>query len=156
MSSAEQTEPTVFTRIINGEIPGRFVWADDVCVAFATTEPHTDGHVLVVPREEIESYADAQEETVAHLAVVAQRIGRTQQRVFDAERTGVMVVGYGVDHLHVHVLPIRSEADIAPSSARHDVPREEIDVAMNRLREGLAEDGWGANVPAELGSAALA
>lgn len=155
MSSAEPTEPTVFTRIINGEIPGRFVWADDVCVAFATIEPQTRGHVLVVPREEIASYVDAPEETVAHLAVVAQRIAAAQVRVFDAVRPGIIVVGLDVPHLHVHVLPLYDASDVNPSSASA-VPADDLDAAMTELRTALAEDGWGANVPSELGSPALA
>ena len=83
-------EPSVFTKIINGQIPGRFVWADDVCVAFATIEPHTAGHVLVVPRHQFESFTDADEATVSHLAVVARRIAATQMRVFDAARPGLI------------------------------------------------------------------
>ena len=134
---------TVFTKIMNGELPGHLVWADEVCVVLATIEPHTDGHVLVVPRAEIGSYVDAPEDVVAHLAVVAKRVGAAQTRVFGAPRAGVMVVGYGVDHLHVHVLPIWAEADVCPSSARHDVPNQEIGAAMERLRAGLTEDGWG-------------
>lgn len=146
---------SIFTQIIAGKIPGRFVWADEVCVAFATIEPHTDGHVLVVPRAEVESYTDAPEEMVAHLAVVAKRLGKTQTRVFGAARAGVMVVGYGVDHLHLHVLPIRSEADIAPSAARHDVSAQALDAAMDRLRQGLREDGWEQFVPTDMSSPAL-
>lgn len=145
---------TIFTKIINGEIPGRFVWADDVCVAFATIEPHTDGHVLVVPREEVDSYVDASEETVAHLAVVAKRIGKAQVRVFGSPKAGVMVVGYGVDHLHVHVLPIFSEADVNPAAA-HSVPAQQLDEAIEKLRTGLRADGWEAYVPASMDAAAL-
>ncbi|MDU0348157.1 HIT family protein [Actinomyces sp. MRS3W] len=152
----DTTKTTVFTKIINGEIPGRFVWADATCVAFATIAPHTDGHVLVVPREPVASYVDASDELVAHLGIVAKRIGRTQTRVFHAARAGIMVVGYEIDHLHVHVLPIRSESDVAPSAARHDVTDAELDAAMERLRAGLREDGWGECVPAEMSSPALA
>lgn len=141
---------TLFTKIMNGQIPGNFVWADDVCVAFATIEPHTDGHVLVVPREEIVSYVDAPDETLAHLAVVAKRIGKAQTRVFEAPRAGILVVGYGVDHLHIHVLPIRSEAEVSPAAARHNVPGEQIEAAMGRLRAGLVQDGWGEFVPAQI------
>lgn len=138
---------TIFTKIINGEIPGRFVWTDEVCVAFATIEPHTDGHVLVVPRAEVGSYVDAPDDVVAHLAVVAKRIGAVQVRVFGAPRAGLIVAGYGVDHLHLHVLPIRSEEDLSFSSARHPEGGE-LDAAMERLRSGLVEDGWGEFVPA--------
>lgn len=146
---------TLFTKIINREIPGRFVWADETCVAFATIEPHTDGHVMVVPRLEVDSYVDAPDELVAHLAVVAKRIGATQTRVFDAPRAGLVVAGYGVDHLHVHVLPIRDEADLSFSSARRDLPPETIDSAMEALRAGLRQDGWGANVPVRLDAPTL-
>lgn len=144
------TETTLFTKIINGQIPGRFVWADELCVAFATIEPHTDGHVLVVPRQQIDSYTEADDELVAHLAVVAKRIGATQKRVFGAPRAGLVVAGYGVPHLHIHVLPIRSETDLSFSSARRDLPAGDIDSAMETLRAGLREDGWGAVVPIAL------
>lgn len=147
-------ETTVFTKIINGDIPGRFVWADDVCVAFATIEPQAPGHVLVVPRIAHESYIDASEPTIAHLSVVAKRIAAAQVRVFDAVRPGVVVLGLDVPHLHIHVLPLHRAADIAPSSAR-PAGDEELDETMGRLREGLCEDGWGAFVPARMDSPAL-
>lgn len=143
---------SVFTKIIDGEIPGRFVWADEVCVAFATIEPQSAGHVLVVPRAEVESFTDASEEVVAHLAVVARRIAATQLRVFDAVRPGIMVVGLDVPHLHVHVLPLHSAADVALSSARA-ASGAELDAAMERLRAGLVADGWQDYVPPALGSA---
>ncbi|SPT52540.1 purine nucleoside phosphoramidase [Actinomyces bovis] len=145
---------SVFTKIIAGEIPGRFVWADEVCVSFATIEPQTAGHVLVVPRAEVESLIDADESTVAHLAVVSQRIAATQLRVFEAVRPGLMVVGLDVPHLHIHVLPLHSSADVALSAARA-VPGKELDAAMERLRAGLVEDGWGEFVPPNMGAAAL-
>ncbi|CAM2857535.1 HIT family protein [Actinomyces slackii] len=146
---------TVFTKIIAGEIPGRFVWADEQVVAFATIEPHAPGHVMVVPREAIDSYIDAPDELVAHMAVVAKRIGAAQVQVFGAPRAGLIVAGFGVDHLHLHVLPIRNEAELAFASARRDVPGVELDEAMERLRAGLREQGWASFVPADLSSAAL-
>ena len=73
----------------------------------------------MVPRDEIDSYVDAPDNWLAHLAVVAKRIGAAQVRVFETPRAGLIVAGYGVDHLHLHVLPIRSEEDLSFSSARH-------------------------------------
>jgi diadenosine tetraphosphate (Ap4A) HIT family hydrolase len=70
---------TLFTRIIDGEIPGRFVWADDRAVAFGTIAPITDGHVLVVPRAEVAQLTDADDDLLAHLVVVAKTIGRAQR-----------------------------------------------------------------------------
>ena len=80
---------SIFTKIIDGQIPGNFVWADDQCVAFADINPHTDGHVLVVPRQEVSSYLEASDELLAHLTVVAKRIGQAQVKAFDAPRSGL-------------------------------------------------------------------
>ena len=73
---------TVFTRIINGEIPGTFVWRDDRCVAFMSINPLARGHVLVVPIEEIDHWIDADPELCAHLFAVAHEIGRAVDRAF--------------------------------------------------------------------------
>ena len=151
----ETAETSLFTKIIDGDIPGRFVWADDVCVAFATIEPQAPGHVLVVPRIAHEAYIDATEPTLAHLSVVAKRIAATQVRVFGAVRPGIVVLGLDVPHLHIHVLPLHKAADIAPSSARA-AGGDELDETMARLRDGLREDGWGDFVPVRMDSPALA
>ena len=146
---------TVFSRIIAGEIPGRFVWADDECVAFATIAPVTDGHVLVVPRIEVDQLTDAPDDLVAHLAVVAATIGRAQRAAWDAPRAAVMVAGFEVPHLHVHVLPAWDEGALRLDRARGDAPPEELDAAAERLREALREAGHGAHVPRVLDSARL-
>ncbi|MCZ4151043.1 diadenosine tetraphosphate hydrolase, partial [Escherichia coli] len=101
----------LFTKIINGEIPGRFVWKDEQCVAFLSIGPLSDGHTLVVPREEIDEFTDAPDELMAHLTLVATKIGRTQKRVFSAQRAGLMIACFEVPHLHVHVWPTNSLAD---------------------------------------------
>ena len=81
--------PTLFTKIIEGEIPGRFVWSDETCVAFLTIEPLTDGHAMVVPRAELEQWTDADEETWAHLQEVARIIGEERpMRFVQLEKKG--------------------------------------------------------------------
>ncbi|WP_324651947.1 HIT family protein [Georgenia sp. H159] len=146
---------TVFTKIIAGQIPGRFVWADDVCVVFATIAPITDGHMLVVPREEVDQYTDASDELLAHLSAVAKRVGQAQRAVWDAPRAAVLVAGFEVPHLHVHVLPAWDEAALRFDNARSDVPAEQLDAAAEKVREALRAAGHGAHVPAELGSPQL-
>ncbi|WP_019136585.1 HIT family protein [Cellulomonas massiliensis] len=143
---------TLFTRIIAGEIPGRFVWADDVAVAFATIAPITDGHVLVVPRAEIDQLTDAPDDVLAHLVVVAKAIGRAQQAAWDAPRAALLVAGFEVAHLHLHVLPAWDEASLSFANARPDLPAEQLDAAAERLRAALVAQGDGAHVPASLGS----
>ena len=147
---------TVFSKIIAGDIPGRFVWADDVCAVFATIAPITDGHMLVVPREEYAQYTDAPDEVIAHLAVVAKTIGQAQQAAYGAPRAAVLVAGFEVDHLHLHVLPAWDEQSLTFANARHDVPGEELDAMTEKVRESLRAAGHEQHVPATLGSPALA
>jgi len=147
---------TLFTRIIDGEIPGRFVWADDVAVAFATIAPITDGHTLVVPRAEIDQLTDAPDDVLAHLVRVAKTIGRAQQSAWGAPRAALLVAGFEVPHLHLHVLPAWDEASLTFANARPDLPADALDAAAERLRAALVAQGDGAHVPVSLGSPDLA
>ena len=113
---------TLFTKIIDGDIPGRFVWADEVVVAFGTIAPITDGHVLVVPRAEIVQLTDAPDDVLSHLMLVARTIGRAQQHAWDAPRAALLVAGFEVPHLHLHVLPAWDEASLTFANARPDLP----------------------------------
>lgn len=146
---------TLFTRIIDGEIPGRFVWADDRCVAFATIAPITDGHLLVVPRDEVPRFTDADDDLLAHLMRVAKVIGTAQQTAFDAPRAALLVAGFEVPHLHLHVLPAWGEDQLSFANARSDVPGDQLDSAAERVRDALRAAGHGDQVPATLGSPAL-
>ena len=147
---------TLFTRIIDGDIPGRFVWADDVVVSFATIAPITEGHVLVVPRAEYPELTAAPDDVLAHLIGVAKTIGLAQQAVWGAPRAAVLVAGFEVPHLHLHVLPAWDEQSLTFANARTDVPADQLDAAAEALRAGLRAAGHEAHVPASLGSAALA
>ncbi len=132
---------TIFSRIIDGELPGRFVYRDDLCVAFLTIAPICEGHTLVVPRAEVDHWIDLDPETVAHLGRVAQLIGRAQRDAFGAERISLIIAGLEVPHTHLHVLPIRSEADIDFGRADSSVPGEVLDEVAQRLRDALGPDG---------------
>ncbi len=146
---------TAFEKIITGVWPGRFVWADDGCVAFSTIEPIAPGHVLVVPRSPFPTWTDAPEEVVVRLMSVARIIGIAQQHAFGVSRAGLIVAGFEVPHTHVHVVPLRSEADVLLSNA-HPAGDQELDSTMESLRAALVRDGHGANVPVEMSSPTLA
>ncbi len=141
---------TLFTKIIDGEIPGRFVWADDRAVVFSTIAPITAGHVLVVPREEVAELTDADDDLLAHLVRVAKVVGNAQKSAFDAPRAALLVAGFEVPHLHLHVLPAWGEAELSFTNARPDTPGEELDAAAERLRAALREAGEDGHVPASL------
>ena len=104
---------TVFTKIINGEFPGTFVWRDELCVAFMSINPMAPGHVLVVPIEEVDHWIDASPELAAHLFGVAHGVGQAQQSAFVCERVGLIIAGYEVPHTHSHVLPTTSMGQLS-------------------------------------------
>ena len=138
---------TLFTKIINGELPGRFVWKDPDVVAFLSIGPITDGHTLVVPRQEVDDWTDIEPELLNKLNAVARVIGRAQKRAFGSERAGLMVAGFEVPHLHVHVWPTNSLADFDLSRADTDPKEAHLDDNAERLRTALREDGHTDMVP---------
>lgn len=142
---------SVFTKIINGEIPGNFVWQDEKCVVFATIEPRSDGHMLVVPREEVDNYLDADPELIGHLAKVAQIIGQAGREAFNVPRALIVVAGFDVPHLHIHVIPSGTMGVLHPD-AKGPGDQDAIKASCEKLRGALTELGFGANVPASVES----
>ncbi len=140
---------TLFTRIIDGEIPGRFVWKDDEVVAFLTIAPLTQGHTLVVPREEVDSWTHASPELLAKVMDVAQSIGKVQEKLFDAKRVGVLMEGFEVEHLHVHVWPAYSTADFEVHNVDHNPDPAIMDATAVKLRAALRSAGHGDAIPAD-------
>jgi len=138
--------PTIFTRIIDGEIPGAFVWRDDLCVAFMSINPMAHGHTLVVPIEEVDHWVDADAALVAHLFEVTQHIARAQAEAFAPERVGVIIAGYEVPHTHIHVVPTNDMAELSFANAAASVERAELDRAASALRAALGDAGHGDHV----------
>ena len=131
---------TLFTKIINGDLPGRFVYRDDLCVAFLTIAPICPGHTLVVPRLEVDHWVDLPDELAGHLAIVARKIGAAQMSAFEAERISLIIAGLEVPHTHLHVLPITSEADIDFRKANSAVDPADLDEAARALRTALGAE----------------
>jgi histidine triad (HIT) family protein len=129
--------PTLFTRIIDGELPGRFVWRDDRCVAFLSIAPLRPGHTLVVPIAEVDHWLDLDPDAMAHLTNVAHTIGRAQMAAFRPARVGLIVAGLEVPHCHIHVVPMDSEADLRFDRADTNAAAEDLDAAADRLREAI-------------------
>lgn len=132
---------TVFTKIIDGEFPGTFVWRDDLCVGFMSINPMAAGHVLVVPIEEIDHWVDASAELAAHLFSVARTIALAQRSAFDCERIGIILAGYEVPHTHVHVIPTSSMDELAFANAAASVERSDLDAWAEAIRRELRVAG---------------
>ena len=104
--------PSVFTLILNGDLPGHFVYRDDVCAAFMSIAPLKPGHTLVVPIAEVDHWLDLDADTLAHVTQVSQKIARAIDAAFSPVKVAMMVVGLEVPHVHVHLVPIESESDV--------------------------------------------
>lgn len=128
---------TVFTRIIEGEIPGAFVHRDDQCVAFLSINPLAPGHTLVVPIAEIDHWIDMPSDLAAHVFDVAHQVGRALQAVFQCERVGLIVAGYEVPHAHVHVVPTTSMRQLDFANAAGSVDRDDLDQVAGAIRSAL-------------------
>jgi histidine triad (HIT) family protein len=134
---------TIFTRIIEGDIPGTFVWRDEHCVAFMSINPMAHGHTLVVPIAEIDHWVDTPPHLAAHLFAVTHRIARAQREAFTPERVGVIIAGYEVPHTHIHVIPTNDMGQLSFANARSSVDRQELDTAADALRSVLDTDPHG-------------
>lgn len=136
---------TVFSKVINGDLPGRFVYRSSDVVAFLSIEPLTYGHVLVVPVEEVDKWTDMAPELWARVNAVAYEIGNAVIGAFDAPRAGNVIAGFEVPHAHIHVFPARSMddfnfANVIPADQTDEAAMDE---AAQKLRAALGtyEDG---------------
>jgi len=129
---------TLFTRIIEGEIPGTFVWRDERCAAFLSIAPLAPGHTLVVPRDEIDHWIDAEDDLLAHLMSVARHIAGAMQTAFGPEKVGLMIAGLEVPHLHIHLVPMNGVRDLDFANANVDATPDELEDAAKRIRDELA------------------
>lgn len=138
---------TVFSRIIAGELPARFVWSDDRVVAFLSVNPLGPGHTLVVPRKEVDQWVDADPDLLGRLTSVAHAVGAAVRAVWSPPRVGLLVAGFEVPHLHLHVFPAADMRAFDFAHAAATVDAGEQDGYAGALRRALRAAGHGASVP---------
>jgi len=139
---------TIFSRIIDGEIPGRFVWRDDRAVAFIPIALLAPGHTLVVPIEPVDHWIDLDDDLNAHLWAVAKTIGGALQEAFQPRKVGVLVVGEEVPHVHIHLVPYAELSQMSFANQDTSPDPAALDDQMERTRATLRAHGHGPNVPA--------
>lgn len=116
----------MFTKIMNGELPGHIPHSDDRCIVLMSINPIAPGHCLVIPRVEVDHWTALDDSVVAHLTAVAARLGRALQDEFECERVGLIIAGFEVPHCHLHVIPARSMADLDFGRAAATVDHAEL------------------------------
>ena len=133
---------TLFTRIINGELPGRFVWRDDHAVAFLTIAPIRPGNTLVVPRAEVDHWIDLEPALATHLMSVAQSVGKGLFEAFRPMKVGMMLAGLEVPHVHFHLVPIDNVSDLDFAKQDPKVKPEVLDATAAQIRTALRGLGY--------------
>ena len=129
---------TIFTRIIQGEIPGTFVYKDEACVAFMSINPMADGHVLVVPRDEVDHWVDLSPYIASHLFEVSHRISRALSVAFPCEKVGLIIAGYEVNHCHIHLIPTTNMGQLSFANAATSVERSTLEAHAEKIMAALA------------------
>ena len=132
---------TIFSRIIAGELPGRFVWRDERAVGFMSIAPLRPGHTLVVPVAEVDHWIDLEPDLATHLMSVAQTVGKAVDAVFTPVKVGLMLAGLEVPHTHLHVVPISGVHDLDFANADTSAAGDEIEAAAERIRRALRDLG---------------
>ena len=133
---------TLFTKIIEGDLPGQFVWKDEFCVGFLSIAPLNPGHTLVVPRAEVEHWIDLDAPLVVHLFQVSQSIGKALAKEYNPIKVGTVVLGLEVPHVHIHVVPIWNPTDLDFHNADANTAPESLAREAERIRGALSELGF--------------
>lgn len=128
---------SLFTRIIQGELPGRFVWKDEHVVAFLTIRPIQPGHVLVVPRKEVDYWIDLEPELANRVLAVSQVVSRAIQNAFRPQKVGLAIVGLEVRHVHLHLVPVNQIRDLDFAKEDPNASPQSLDEAAAKIRAAL-------------------
>ena len=128
---------SVFTKIISGEIPSYKISENDKFIAFLDISPIVKGHVLVVPKIEIDKFFDLPSNYLSELLVFAQPIAHSIERSFNCRRCGISVVGLEVPHAHLHLVPINGADDLNFTRKKLSLPKEEFEEIRNKILENM-------------------
>lgn len=126
---------TIFTRIINGEIPCYRVAENYKFIAFLDINPLREGHTLIVPKKEIDYFFDLDEETIAEMMIFAQRVAIAIREVIECKRVGVVVLGLEVPHAHIHLIPMNREGDISFTNPRLKLTPDQFSEIASKIEE---------------------
>jgi len=124
---------SVFTKIINGEIPSHKIAESEKFIAFLDIEPLVKGHVLVVPKIEVNKIFDVPDDYLAEMLVFAKPIAHAIEKAFDCKRCGISVIGLEVPHAHMHLVPINSSNDLNFTRPKLHCSKEELKTVQERI-----------------------
>lgn len=125
--------PSIFTSIVNGEIPCYKIAESETCLAFLDINPLTKGHTLVIPKVEIDYFYDLDDEVLSDVMIFSKRVAKAIQKVIPCERVGVSVIGLEVPHAHVHLIPFFKMSELSFSNPKMKYSHEEFTAIANSI-----------------------
>ncbi len=128
---------SIFTKIVNGEIPCYKILEDDYYLAFLDINPLAKGHTLVVPKKEVDYLFDLEDDLFAGLHIFAKKVAKAIDKVIDCKRIGVAVLGLEVPHAHIHLIPINGLYDIDFSKPKLKLNEKEFNEIADMIRAEL-------------------
>ncbi len=129
--------PTIFSRIINGEIPCYKVAETDDFLAFLDIRPQVIGHTLCIPKKEIDYIFDMEDAELGALMVFSKKVARALREVVPCERIGVAVIGLEVPHTHIHLMPVRSVSDLSFGKTPLDLTPDDFRLLAARIAAAM-------------------
>jgi histidine triad (HIT) family protein len=124
---------TLFTKIIRGEIPGYKIAEDERFFAFLDVFPLREGHVLVIPKTEVDNLWDLSDDYLSEMLLFAQPIAKAIEKAFPCNRCGITVIGLEVPHAHVHLVPINSSNDLNFTQHKAKATEEDLKKAQEKI-----------------------
>jgi len=133
---------SIFTKIINREIPGHFIYEDEFCVAIMDKFPAVRGQSLVIPKKDIDYAFDLDDDSYIHLFKIAKKIAKASDTALDAVRTCLVVEGFDVPHVHIKIYPMTetSKALGAIMAEGKEAPDEELKAVATQITAALSDD----------------
>lgn len=129
--------PTIFTKIINGEIPSYKIAEDDRFLAFLDINPLAKGHTLVIPKKEVDYIFDLEDSLLADLNIFAKKVAKAIEKTVTCERIGIAVIGLEVPHTHIHLVPINAIGDLSFSNPKLSLSAEELSEIASAIKSNL-------------------
>lgn len=128
---------SIFSKIIAGDIPAYKVAESNEFLAFLDIAPLVEGHLLVIPKKEVDNLFDLDDETYTGLMIFAKIIAAAMKKTVNCNRIGVTVIGLDVPHAHIHLIPINSVADMNFANPKLKFTPEEFQATADKIREAL-------------------
>ncbi len=128
---------TIFTKIINGEIPSYKIAESDKFFAFLDINPMSKGHTLVVPKQEIDYIFDLEDNLLSDMMLFSKKVAAAIEKAISCERVGVMVIGMEVPHAHIHLIPIQKEGDMNMSNPKLKLSQDEFEKIASDIRNSF-------------------